>query len=226
VIPEVASNQLDRLNERKLVAKANETIRCMSAQLQQGPVEPRAVGAKRLHNGGVVYELDKPETARWVRREKAIFTAGFGRTAVVKERAISVIVKFVPIAHSPDALAENRRIEHDSGVGEGALLSTRWIKPPQRCVEGQKVAHLIVRFRNNEDTNLAIRDGLVIAGKRVWARRMRKEPWRCLKCQLVTERHLAADCNQQATCGTCGKDHLTLECLEVDRAAFWCINCK
>jgi len=152
--------------------------------------------------------------------------AGFGGTAIVKERAISIIVEFILIAHSPDALAENRRIKHNSGVGEGALLSTRWIKPPQRHVEGQKVAHLIVRFRTNEDTNLAIRDGLVIASKRVWARRMQKEPRRCLKCQSVTARHLAADCNQQATCGTCGKDHCTLKCLEVDRAAFWCINCK
>ena len=91
----------------------------------------------------------------------------------------------------------------------------------QRCMEGQKVAHLIARLMTNEDTNLAIRDSLVIAGKRMWARRMWKEPQRCLKCQSITARHLAASCNQQATFSTCGKDHCTLECSDTDRAAFW-----
>jgi len=120
------------------------------------------------------------------------FTAGFGRTAVVKERAVSVIVEFVLIAHSPDTLAENRRIECNSGFGEGMLLSTRWIKPLQRCMEIQKVVHLIARLRTNEDANQAIRDGLDIASKRMWARQMWKEPWGCLKCQSITARHLAA----------------------------------
>ena len=122
--PEVTLNQLDGLNECELVAKANEALVCMSPRLQQqGPAELRAVGAKRLHNGGIIY--DKPETTRWVRREKATFMAGFGRTMVVKERAISIIVKFVLIAHSPDVLAENRRIKHNSSLGEGTLLSSR-----------------------------------------------------------------------------------------------------
>ena len=44
--PEVASNQLDGLNEHELVAKADEAIRHMSAQLQQGPVEPRRSGPR------------------------------------------------------------------------------------------------------------------------------------------------------------------------------------
>ena len=152
--------------------------------------------------------------------------AGFGGTAVVKERAISVIVKFVPISHSPDALTKNRRIECNSGLREGALLSTRWIKPVQRCAEGQKAAHLIARLRTNKDTNKVIRQGMIIAGKRTWAIQMQKEPWRCLKCQLITARHLAASCKQQAAYSTCSKDHPTLECQVTERADFWCVNCK
>jgi len=71
-----------------------------------------------------------------------------------------------------------------------------------------------------------IKEGLVIAGKRVWARRMRKEPRRCLECQLLTARHLAARCNQQAVCGTCGRDHRMAECLETNRDTFWCMSCN
>jgi len=78
----------------------------------------------------------------------------------------------------------------------------------------------------NSAVNSAIKEGVVIAGKRVWARRMWKEPRRCLKCQSLTARHLAADCNQQRACGTCGWDHHMDECLKTNRDVFWCVNCS
>ena len=59
--PAAKLNQLAALNEHELVAKANKALTHMAAQLSQGPAEPRAVGAKKLNNGGVMYELDKPE---------------------------------------------------------------------------------------------------------------------------------------------------------------------
>jgi len=83
------------------------------------------------------------ETASWVRKEKAAFTAGIEGTVVVRDRATPVIVEFVPVAHSPDALAENRRVKHDSRLEEGSLISTRWIKLLQRHAPGQNAAHLI-----------------------------------------------------------------------------------
>ena len=167
----------------------------MATQLSQGLVEPRVVGAKKLSNRGIMYELDKPETANWVRKEKAAFTARFGGSTVVKDRATSVLVEFVPVAHSPDALTENRRIKCDSRLEEGVLLSTRWIKPVQRHTMGQQAAHLIACFKTNEAVNNMIKEGIVITGKRAWARQMWKEPRRCLKCQSLTARHLAAECN-------------------------------
>src|SRR5882724_5073882 len=64
--PAADLNQLDGLNEQELVAKANKAIGNMAAQLPQGPTVPWAVGERKLGNGGVVYELDKQETADWV----------------------------------------------------------------------------------------------------------------------------------------------------------------
>ena len=61
---------------------------------------------------------------------------GFGGTSVVKDRAVSVIVEYVLVAHSPHALVENRKIEHESGLKDGMLLSTMWIKPLQKCTPG------------------------------------------------------------------------------------------
>jgi len=60
----------------------------------------------------------------------------------------------------------------------------------------------------------------------VWARQMRKEPRRCLKCQSLTARQLAAECNQQGVCGTCGRDHCMDEFSETNRDAFWCVSCS
>ena len=107
------------------------------------PSEPRVVGTKKLQNRGVVYELDSADTALWVRSGKSVFTDGFGGMSIVKEQATSVIVEYIPVSHSPDALAENHRIEHDSRLGVGMLLTTRWIKPLHRCAPDQQCAHLI-----------------------------------------------------------------------------------
>ena len=65
---------------------------------------------------GVVYELDSPETA-WLRRERARFTAKFGGMSIVRDETVLVIVENVPTSHSTDALAVNRKIERDSGIG-------------------------------------------------------------------------------------------------------------
>jgi len=94
--------------------------------------EHKAIGAKKLHNGGVVLELSSPEVEKWLRKEKAIFAEEFRDTSVVKDREITIITEYIPISHSPDMLAENRRIEWDSGLDESSLNSTRWIKPIQR----------------------------------------------------------------------------------------------
>ena len=52
----------------------------------------------------------------------------------------------------------------------------------QGHMPGQKAAHLITHFKTNKAVNIAIKEGIVIVGKRVWARKMWKEPRRCLKC--------------------------------------------
>ena len=94
--------------------------------------EPKAIRAKKLYNGGVILELNSPKVVQWLRKEKAIFAEEFGDMSVVKDREITVIIEYVLILHSPDVLAENRRIEWDSGLDKGSLISMRWVKPVQR----------------------------------------------------------------------------------------------
>ena len=124
------------------------------------------MGTRKLLNGGDVYEFTTADTVCWVRSEKAVFSEGFRGTEIMREWVISVIVEYVPVSHIPDVLSENRPIECDSSLKTHTLLATRWIKPVQRQAPGQWCAHLITHFLTLEVANLAIREGLVRAGKR------------------------------------------------------------
>jgi hypothetical protein len=49
--------------------------------------------------------------------EQNTFLSKFTGTATIKDRALAVIVEYVPLSHSPDALTEMRKIERDY-IGE------------------------------------------------------------------------------------------------------------
>ena len=55
-----------------------------------------------------MYKLSNLEVAKWVSEEKAAFAEGFHGTSVIKDRATSMIVEYVLIAHSPDAWKTGR----------------------------------------------------------------------------------------------------------------------
>jgi len=55
---------------------------------------------------------------------------GKRKMLIIRDRAISIVVEYVPVSHVPDRLAENRKIIHNSGLEEGNLLAM-WIKQLQ-----------------------------------------------------------------------------------------------
>ncbi|KAG1886670.1 hypothetical protein F4604DRAFT_1518753, partial [Suillus subluteus] len=74
--------------------------------------------------------------------------------------------------------------------------------------------------------NQAIRFGLTVEGKKVYARKLLPEPTRCLKCHVFDGGHIAAECNQvDDACGTCGAQHRTSACKVEDPGLYHCINC-
>jgi hypothetical protein len=222
--PQGEQDTLGKLTEQELVAKANEAIN--NLEEDHDLINIAFIGAKKLANGGIVFDLDTEEAARWIQANKSKFVSKFSGTATIKDRALTVIVEYVPLSHSPEALAEMRQIERHSKLPAGSLLATRWIKPIHRRSAGQRSAHIIAKFTTTEAANQSIRDGLIIAGKRTWARRMKREPRRCLKCQKYNARHIAAGCDNQDTCGTCGGGHRTAQCEESDPRKFKCMNCN
>ena len=75
------------------------------------PNRGKIIRAKKLQNSRVIYELNNPEATIWLCQEKFEFTKHFGKSLVIKDKTVSVIAEYVPIAHNPDALGENRKIK-------------------------------------------------------------------------------------------------------------------
>jgi len=154
--PFSANNGLEALTEKELVAKANEAIELMKAQSDDDGVDATVLGAKRIGNGGIVYELNSDQAAKWVRHERDAFEKNFGGSSIIKDRISAVIIKNVPVSHSPDALSECRKIKRDSNLKLGSLISTRWIKPIQCHSSNQQTAHLIAKFNSPKAANISI----------------------------------------------------------------------
>jgi len=114
--PDTTANPPNNLDEGKLVEKANELVTKMSSKSSHPTTDIRVVGAKKLQNGGIVYELNNPESAQWMWKEKAEFMKHYSKSSIIKDKSVSIIVEYVPIAHSPDALGESRKIEHEMGI--------------------------------------------------------------------------------------------------------------
>lgn len=229
--PNASTNGLKDLTEGELVTKGSTTLNLMGMEAGDAPEGARFNGAKKLKNGGVVYEMNSAEAATWLRGEAVMksFLAKFGGTSVIKDRAYTVVVEYVPTSLDLETnqQVEYQNIETSNDVPPLSIISARWIKSPRRRNSGQKTAHLLLGLKSQELANKMIREGLYIAGKKVWARKLIQEPRRCLKCQKLGAGHLAANCPQKTeTCGTCAQDHRTEACQVSEQSRYRCTNCQ
>lgn len=217
----------DTLSEDVLVEKANQALAMIKA-----PPDAKFKGVRRLQNGGLMYELSTTEAAIWLRDQNRLrdFTQCFGggEQVKVKGRGYQVLIDFAPVqfaAHDPTAL---RLLEQQNDLPENSIESAHWIKPVEFRTTHQKCALLSLQMASPDAANRLVRDGAVVAGKSLIARKNRPEPKRCLKCQRLDCRHLAATCKDICdTCGTCGTTgHSTRECTVQDTRKYFCVNCS
>ena len=225
--PDAPSSGLKELSEKELVEKAA----LAADQLEQEGTETDTlihfVGARKLRNGGVIYELDMAEGANRLKENANMtrFLQAFSATSVIKHRTYPVIAEYAPISFDPNDRAQLDEVGRSSRMNQSSILNGQWIKPIHHRSQEQCMAHAILGF--TQPANEAIRNGVIIAGKRVWARKLLQEPRRCLKCQKIGAMHIAAECEQDHnTCGNCGRNHCTAECEIRDPAQYKRANCK
>jgi hypothetical protein len=220
------------LKEIEWVTKANLAIDNLFVETSQQEErdeevgeKPRVTAVNLLRNGGIVLEMDSAESATKIRRLAKDFEAGLGVGWLVKNRIWTARAKFIPISTNLDSLGFTDRVCADSGLKTDDITEIRWMKAPERRHDTQTVATIIAKFTSPKAINKAIRDGIVIAGRRFKPELMETEPMRCLNCQLYG--HMAADCKNPEACANCGHAHRTEKCTvrnEPDR--YRCVNCK
>lgn len=101
--PGANTSGLEELSEKELVEKARMAYEQM-AQTNVDNVPPvQFVGARKLRNGGVIYETGTPEAAQWLKSgtNMTSFLQVFSATSIIKHRAYSVIVEYVPLTFDP-----------------------------------------------------------------------------------------------------------------------------
>jgi len=225
----MASQGLDTHDAQTIIAKANLALAPMKNN-DGCPLGIQFMSAKTLAKGDIVFDLDSPESAEWLRQDdvRLGFMQGFGAMSEIKDREFSCVVENVPVGFHP-SIESSSEVETINNLSPKSILLTRWIKPIERRFEGQRTAFMIFTFRTAEDANRAIQNALYICGKRCITRKLLPEPRRCFKCHAVNARHIAANCKEITDiCDTCGGAHPSKECTlkDEDPAKHFCINCK
>ena len=213
-------------SEKVLVTKANVTLEMMSREGTVPPDGSRFVSVRKLRHGGLLYEMNSGDAAKWLLRDANMraFKAKFGPEIEFRARQYTVVFQGVPVGYQP-CERSHRELEKENGWKERDLLVTHWIKPVDKRKPNQQTAYLLAKFSNPERANAVILNGLTVWGRKINAWRNLKEARRCNKCHQFG--HLAANCTNPQRCGTCGaEDHATTECTEPEGIAWYCVNCK
>jgi len=159
---------VDGLMERELVEKASLALKGMGIRGSDKPKGTKFVVAKKLRNGGVVFEMDSEVAAEWLRKKDVwgIFVESFGGLAQIKDRNFQVVVQYVPTELKDKNKEIMEAVEDSVGAGRGMIAGMKWMKNPQHWKEGQKYAHLILATTNRMAANMMIREGVVINSQR------------------------------------------------------------
>ncbi|KAF8802057.1 hypothetical protein BYT27DRAFT_7235587 [Phlegmacium glaucopus] len=233
IAPGILTNGMTDLSEMEIVAKANMGLKLMitdgDEREMERPEGTTFVGARKLRYGGVLLQMSTKAAAEWLksRETRDRFLAQMGGTSVVKDRAIQTVVEYIPTSFDPASAGATQVIERASGITVGAIVSAVFIKPVHKRTPGQRTAHAIIGFRDRKNANHAIRYGLFIEGKHVWARKLLPEPKRCYKCQVIGATHNAAACTaENDTCAICSGPHRTSACESTSDDDHRCANCQ
>ena len=147
---------------------------------------PRVKVAVLLRNGGLLLELDRAEAAEWLcndtNRTKILENIGSG--ASIKNRTYQVIVQFIPVQFELEDDEALRHFEAMNDLQPNSTLRAEWIKPVKDRREGQRVATVRFYFKDAKSANSVLSKGAYVPGKKVVPKKPRREPIRCLKCQL------------------------------------------
>jgi len=162
-------NALDSLTETDLVAKANMVLNLMGIEGLDKPWHMTFMGAKKLCNSNILYQMNTKKLANWLRLadvQKA-FMAHFNGTSNMENKLHYVIAEFVPMTFDAGSSFAHAKVEEDNMMEWDAIVFSRYIKPAYLQSTNQRVAHIMLGFNDWEMANTTIQIGMFIEGKHV-----------------------------------------------------------
>ena len=206
----------------RLVEKINAALEAIKKENSPDTI---IKAVNQFRNGNTVLELTTEAAASFLREPatKQAFVTALDPEATIKDRAYTVIFQFVPLTFDPDRKTNIINLEKENRWDEGTILSARWVKPPGRRTNDQQVAHLMATFKDPQSANNAIREGFTLNHQKLQAKKNKREPIRCAKCQHYG--HVARECTARSdTCANCAGAHCTSECQ--DKGKKHCVSCE
>lgn len=211
-----------KVSHEQLVAKIKEALKTISNP-DSPDLDIRAVNQYR--NGGTVIQMLNEDAAKYIKQQvvKEGFINALDPSAIMKDRSYPVIIQFVPLTFNPSDQNQIQQLEQENGWESDSVTMARWVKPPEKRTSTQRVAHLLISFKDPKIANLGIRDGITLNHNKLQLKKNKREPVRCAKCQHYG--HIAKEClARQDTCANCAEEHRTSECRNKDTTH--CVSCQ
>jgi hypothetical protein len=224
-----ATNELKELTEVQLTTKAELTLKLMSKVGTTLPDNISFLSAKNVQNGGILYELNAPGSAKWINAlaNRSKFLNHFGTDIIIKEQVYQILLENIPISFNPNSKIALSEMECKGGLKQDNITKARYIKPIMRYNPNQRTAHIALILKTKTTANQIIHFKISVKGKKVYGHKLLPKPSRCLKCQTFNGRHIAADCPQEHnTCRTCRANHQTASCTIDIQELYHCANCN
>ncbi|THU77078.1 hypothetical protein K435DRAFT_812778 [Dendrothele bispora CBS 962.96] len=164
-----ANQQLWQKTEAELTQLANKVL----DTILDGSERVKIVGVNKLAGGQGLLMFRMTEEVKWLVENKMLdgMAAAMGENITIRPNVFEVVVEFVPVNVQIEMDGEREDITIDNGMKEGSLIAARWIKPVERRHSKQVVVHAMFQFADRESVNQAIREGIMIKGKQLNARK-------------------------------------------------------
>ena len=188
-------------------------------------LDPKAIAARVLENGGVVLELETEQAVTWMLDSvvRKSFESNFGGSARLVDKSFQVVVCFLPVTLRDSLVDAIPKIEEDNSVATGTIVKCKWLKDPKHWNQNQRFAHAVLSVNEVIDACTLIQQGVIIAGQRFQVKKLEDLPRRCFKCQRIG--HLASKCVEiHEVCPLCAGAHIGDQCKSLP-ANYRCINC-
>ena len=125
--PGAGASGLEKLSENELVEKAKLAYGQLVQMNGEAETQINFVGARKLRNGGVIYELGSVEAVQWIKSQTNMtnFLQVFSATSVIKQRAYSIIVEYISLTFEPTNRDQLAEIEKVNSLNRNKILSTK-----------------------------------------------------------------------------------------------------